>query len=211
MRVTCAGRTDKGVHALGQVVSFDLPDEGDVDLDGLRRSVNNMGGGRVVVRSAAIAPSDFDARHSARWRCYRYLVDNGPTPDPLQRHVAWWVPAVLSLDALRQATTPLIGTHDFAAFCRRPALKDPAAEPPGLTRQVIDADWSQLSEGQLRFEIKARSFCHQMVRSIVGLLVDVGRGKRRAADVASVLSRGDRRGVPTLAPPHGLTLWEVGY
>ena len=207
--VTCAGRTDRGVHAWGQVVSFEV--DSPIDAPRLARSLNSMGGGSVVIRDVALVDDSFDARFSAEWRRYRYTVVHRDVPDPFLRHTAWWVPERLSLDALRQACIPLIGTHDFAAFCRRPKPAPGAETAPSLVRHVLAADWTDLGDGLLRFEIRATAFCHQMVRSIVGTLVEAGRGRLTAADVESILSRGDRAAVHSIAPPHGLCLWDVGY
>ena len=202
-----AGRTDKGVHAHGQVVSFEVADPG-VDLRALCRAVNGLCGPQISVRDAAVVDDDFDARFSATWRAYRYTVLNRPDPDPFLAPTAWWVPEALDLNALRLGCDPLIGTHDFSSFCRRPKGAGPEVT---LVRRVLDARWHDLGDGVLRFDVRANAFCHQMVRSMVGLLVDVGRGRRRAGEVAGIRRAGDRAGVPTVAPPHGLCLWEVGY
>jgi tRNA pseudouridine38-40 synthase len=201
--VVCAGRTDRGVHAWGQVVSFDA--RADVDLLALRRAVNRALAPRVVVRAAAHADDAFDARRSAIARRYRYTLLNRPEPDPFLADTAWFVRAPLDLSAMRLACDPLVGEHDFASFCRRPY---PGAS---LARRVRDARVVDAGDGLLRFEIEASSFCHQMVRSIVGLLVDVGLGKRRAGEVAAIVRARDRSAAGQLAPPHGLCLWEVAY
>jgi tRNA pseudouridine38-40 synthase len=206
--MTCAGRTDRGVHARAQVVTFDAPE---TDLPRLHRSLNKMGGGRIVVREVARVGSDVDARFSATWRLYRYSVRNSPVPDPFTRDVAWWVDEPLSLPDMNLAVQALVGQHDFAAFCRAPKPTPGAAIPPSLIRRVIEARWTEVDDENLRFEIRATAFCHQMVRSIVGLLVDVGRGAIAGEAVAGILARGERSGVPALAPPHGLCLWDVGY
>ena len=117
----------------------------------------------------------------------------------------------LDLDAMRQACVPLLGEHDFAAFCRRPKPVPGAATPPTTVRRVLAADWSHDGEDRLRFAITATAFCHQMVRSVVGTLVAVGRGALHASDVAGILRGRDRQRCPDVAPPHGLCLWEVGY
>jgi tRNA pseudouridine38-40 synthase len=207
--LTVAGRTDKGVHAWGQVVSFDAP--ADVDLVRLRRSLNGMGGGRVVVRSAEIAGEDFDARFSATWRRYRYTVLNRDVPDPFTGHLSWWVPDELDLDAMRRGCLPLVGEHDFAAFCRRPRPSPGNLEPPSLVRRVLEADWTRVDDDRLVFEIRASSFCHQMVRSLVGALVAVGKGRIGPSDVGDILQSSDRGRCPDVAPPQGLCLWDVGY
>ena len=205
VRLSCAGRTDKGVHGHGQVVSFDAP--ADVDLERLVRSVNAMCGPAVVVRDAAVVPDGFDARHSAVTRRYRYTVLNTPVPDPLLAGRVWWVGDALDLAAMRLGCDPLIGEHDFTSFCKVPRGVDSFT----MVRRVIDARWVDLGDGSLRFDIEASSFCQQMVRSVVGLLVDVGRGRARAGDVAAILRARDRSLVRTVAPPDGLVLWEVLY
>jgi tRNA pseudouridine38-40 synthase len=122
------------------------------------------------------------------------------------------LPVDLELTAMREATGLFVGEHDFSAFCRRPKGSDGA--PVSLVREVLDAGWVERDDewgGWLALEIRARAFCHQMVRSIVGTLVDVGRGRRDVATVARALSGGDRSVAGQLAPPEGLTLWAVGY
>jgi tRNA pseudouridine38-40 synthase len=207
--LTGAGRTDAGVHAWGQVVSGDLPD--DTDLDDLGRRLNKLCAPAIAVRDLAWVDARFDARFSATWRHYRYDVWNGATPNPLLAARAWWVPQPRARWALQAACDPLIGAHDFASFCRRP--KTAAGEPdPSLVRSVLSARWSELADpDHLRFEIRANAFCHQMVRSIVGTLVDVGLGKASPGDIRGILVRRDREAAGQVAPPHGLVLWEVGY
>ena len=124
--------------------------------------------------------------------------------------VRWWVPEELDLRAMEAACDPLLGEHDFAAFCRKPAARRDGTVP-GMTRRVEDAEWEAGDDGVLYFWIEANAFCHQMVRSIVGLLVEVGKGKRQVADVLQILRSKDRNGNAEPAPPHGLVLWEVGY
>jgi tRNA pseudouridine38-40 synthase len=208
VELTCAGRTDAGVHAWGQVVSCDLP--ADTDLARLQRSLVKLCGPQVVVRDLAVAAPDFDARFSARSRTYRYTVLNREVPDPFTAHVAWHVPEPLELELLRLACDPFLGEHDFSAFCRRPK---PAAgaEPVSLVRRVRAAAWEDLGEGVLRLEIRADAFCHQMVRSIVGTMVAAGHGTVRAGDIRAVLAAGDRNRAAPIAPGHGLCLWEVEY
>ena len=163
------------------------------------------------MREAAVAAADFDARFSAT---LPPLPLHGPQPRrcPTRswRRRRGASPQPLDLPLLQLACDPLLGEHDFAAFCRRPKA-DPEAS---LVRRVLDARWEvdeAAGEGVLRFWIEATAFCHQMVRSIVGTLVDVGLGKRTAADVGAALrSRGPGAAGP-VAPPHGLCLWEVGY
>jgi tRNA pseudouridine38-40 synthase len=203
VELSCAGRTDAGVHAWGQVATCAVGDG--VDPDTVMRSLNSQLGPEVVVRDAALVEAGFDARHSARWRAYRYTVVNRPAPDPFLARYAWWVPEPLDLRRLRAAADPLLGEHDFASFCRR--------GPQGSTtvRRVLDSCWRDDGDGVLRYEIRATAFCWQMVRSIVGTLVDVGLGKRTPADMLRIVRACDRAAAGRVAPPHGLVLWDVGY
>ncbi|CAN5165199.1 tRNA pseudouridine(38-40) synthase TruA [soil metagenome] len=205
--LTCAGRTDKGVHARAQVVTFDAAPER-VDLPSLAASLNKMCAPAVAVTDAEVVDDAFDARFSATARRYRYRIVNRPAPDPFQAHLAWHVDEPLSIPDMVLACAPLIGEHDFAAFCRRPKRRD--GEEASLVRRVTEATWHRDHDG-LCFEIEATSFCHQMVRSVVGTLVEVGRGKKHAGDVLAILRSADRHRSGNLAPPHGLALWTVRY
>jgi tRNA pseudouridine38-40 synthase len=219
-----AGRTDRGVHAWGQVVSFDAQSaesrqeaqsaesrqgahSAEVDLVGLQRHVNSMLGPAIVVRSAEVAPPTFNARRSAKARRYRYTVLNRPVPDPFLAATSWHVPDPLDLAALRLACDPLIGEHDFSSFCRVPRRIPDAS----LVRLVHDARWHDLGDGVLRFDIGASSFCQQMVRALVGTMVAIGAGRKRAGEMAGVLRARSRVGSERLAPARGLCLWEVVY
>ena len=203
VEVSCAGRTDAGVHAWGQVAS--VPVDGEVDPDTIARSVNSQLGPEVVVRDAELVDAAFDARHSAQWRAYRYTIVNRAAPDPFLARYAWWVPEPLDLRRLRAGADPFIGEHDFASFCRR--------GPEGSTtvRRVLDSSWVDVGDGVLRYDVRATAFCWQMVRSIVGTLIDIGVGKHTPGEVLRMLRARDRAAAGRVAPPHGLTLWEVGY
>jgi len=207
--VTGAGRTDRGVHARGQVISFDTYLDR-LDPVKLRRSLNGLCGPDVIVREVSAAPADFDARFSATSRTYRYEIDTAETAMPFTARYRWHFTAPLSVEDMNAAASVLVGLHDFTSFCRRPptAVDAPAVS---LRRTVHAAQWSVPGEDRLRFEITAGAFCHQMVRSIVGTLVDIGRAKRRVDEIASILEARDRAVAGDLAPPHGLFLWHVGY
>ena len=209
IELTCAGRTDAGVHGWGQVVSFDARAAG-LDLGELQRSVNRLCGGPIVVRDAVVAAPDFDARFSARSRVYRYTILNRPVSDPFLARTAWHLTAPLDLRLLRLACDPFIGSHDFSSFCRAPKTAA-GQKPASLVRRVIDARWDQGSDGLLQFQIESTAFCHQMVRSIVGTIVEVGQGRRSAGELTALLRARDRQGAGQLAPPHGLCLREVRY
>jgi tRNA pseudouridine38-40 synthase len=207
-----AGRTDAGVHGWGQVISLDLPES--IDLADLQRRLNRMCGPAIALRDAAWCEDpEFNARYDALWRHYRYDVQNGPVGDPFLTGTTWHVPQPVQLWAMRLACDPLIGEHDFSSFCRRPKVAD-GHPPRSMVRRVISADWHEVGPehpGLYRFEIRANAFCQQMVRSIVGTLVEVGLGKLHAGEVRGILLNGDRSAAGTVAPPQGLTLWEVGY
>jgi tRNA pseudouridine38-40 synthase len=160
-------------------------------------------GPEVVVASVEKALDDFSARFSARWRRYRYLILNAPLADPLSRHFCWHVVEPLDLSAMNDAAALLVGEHDFASFCRAP-------DSGSTTRRVLSAGWA-LEREMTVFTIAANAFCHQMVRSIVGFMIDVGKGRRRAVEIEGVLAARDRSQASNMAPPHGLILWEVGY
>jgi tRNA pseudouridine38-40 synthase len=201
-----AGRTDAGVHAWGNVVSFDA-EQDDVDLVTLQRHLNSMLGPAIVVRSAEVAPDGFDARRWAVARRYRYTVLNRPVPDPFLAATSWHVEEPLDLAALRLACDPLIGEHDFSSFCRVPR-RVPGAS---MVRRVDDARWLDLGDGVLRFDIDASSFCQQMVRAIVGTMVPMGAGRQRAGEMAGILRARTRAVANRVAPARGLCLWEVVY
>jgi tRNA pseudouridine38-40 synthase len=214
--LTCAGRTDAGVHARGQVVHVDLPP---IPFDGerLARAVNRQLAPSVVVLEATAVPDDFDARRSATARAYRYLIWNAPEPDPLLAPLAWHVRDPLDLRAMGAASDVLLGTHDFRSFCRR---KPGTAATEPMTRQVTRARWcvdrgaetDDIGQGRLlRFEIEANAFCHQMVRSLVGSLVEAGRGNGNAATLLDRLRATTRHRAPDPAPALGLCLVSVRY
>jgi tRNA pseudouridine38-40 synthase len=208
--LTGAGRTDAGVHAWGQVVSVDLP-EGTA-LDDLARRINKLCAPEIAARSIEPVGDDFDARFSAQWRHYRYDVWNAPHPNPLRVTSAWHVSPPLDIDRMNTAAQHLVGEHDFASFCRRPKV-DAGAAQPSLVRNVLSTGWMVADpDGPLvRFEIMANAFCHQMVRSIVGTLVDVGTGKLMSDEIPAIIAARDRGSAGQIAPPCGLTLWGVGY
>lgn len=209
VEVTGAGRTDAGVHAWGQVVSADVP--ADLDLVDVQRRINKMCGPTLVVRQADWAPTaDFHARFDAVWRHYRYTILNSPTPNPFLAATAWHVRQPLELRLMQLATDPFVGEHDFSSFCRKPR-QDERKKPRSMVRRVLLAEWSDLGDGCLRFDIRANAFCHQQVRAITGTLVEVGLGKRKAGEMAALLRARDRRTAGQVAPAAGLCLWEVGY
>jgi tRNA pseudouridine38-40 synthase len=214
--IVCAGRTDAGVHATAQVVHVNLPHplpdgrEGPLQGSDLVRSLNRQLSDEISVLSARVVPETFDARHSATWRRYRYLIFESEVPDPLLHGLAWQVAGPLDVRAMAQSVGTFLGAHDFRAFCRK-APGTTGAEP--IVRLVTDAS-VEVVETQgaidlvggrlLRFEIEASSFCHQMVRSLTAAVVEVGRGRSNAAELVALLRSGSREGAPQPAPPEGL-------
>jgi tRNA pseudouridine38-40 synthase len=209
LELVVAGRTDAGVHGWGQVVNGRIP--ADFDLHRLVSSLNQLLRPEISVREPAWVDSDFSARFSATSRSYRYDVWNDRSPNPLLARHVWHVGPSLDVEAMNVAADHLVGDHDFSSFCRRP--KPRAADPePSMKRVLRAAAWHRVDHSPLlRFEITASSFCHQMVRSIVGTLVDVGHGRIAAADVPAIRAARDRNAAGQVAPPTGLTLWSVGY
>ena len=197
-----AGRTDAGVHAAHQVVSFST--EGPVDTDRLIRSLGKVLPPDISVYRCSESREEFSARFDAVSRTYRYTIDNGPVADPLLRRTAWHVPAPLDLEAMRDGSDYYVGTNDFASLCRR-------AEGRSTVRTVLWVSWEGEAGRMLTFEVAAESFCHQMVRSMVALAVEVGRGKLTADLVPAILSARDRNAARGAAPAHGLVLWDVSY
>lgn len=198
---TGAGRTDRGVHARHQVVSFEVDEV--PDLDRLTRGLRGLLGPEISVSSVAAAADGFNARFSPAWRAYRYFIDPSPTPNPLRRGWVWHLGVRLDLAAMAEVAAAFVGRHDFATFCRR-------REGTGTEREVLEANW-MVEDALVVFEVKARAFCHQMVRSLVGFSVDVGRGRIPPGAVTDVIAARDRSRVGTVAPPHGLVLWQVGF
>ena len=214
VEVTCAGRTDTGVHARGQVVHLDIDEPQLLAAAGrsaappavaLARRLNGVLGADVRVREARAVPEEFDARFGALWRRYVYRLSDRPeTVDPLTRNhvVGWGRP--LDLTAMNVASARLVGEHDFAAYCRR-------REGATTLRHLLELQWARTSTGLLEGTVRADAFCHSMVRSLVGALVGVGEGRRAPDWPAEVLTRGVRDPRVLVMPPHGLTLEEVAY
>ena len=205
IRVTAAGRTDAGVHATDQVVSFTTG--GRLEVDSLVRAVNAGLPEDVQATWAEEVPDGFDARRSARRRHYRYCIWNHPRPDLWRRRWTWHLPDRLDADAMERAATTLLGRRDFGSFAGQMAR-----EPLGRTtvRTVERATWWR--DGPvLNFEIAADAFLRHMVRGLVGTLVLVGRGRLTRAEFEEIVVAADRRRAGPNAPPQGLTLIGVDY
>ena len=200
-QLTCAGRTDAGVHARGQVAHVDLDG---VDPPTLERRLRRLLPSDISLRSLAVAPPGFDARFAAVERRYVYRIcDAAAGPDPLTRGtvVAWRRP--LDVDAMNAAGAHLLGEHDFAAFCRR-------REGATTIRTLLEL--STVRSGDLvETTVRADAFCHSMVRALMGALVAVGEGRFEPAWSAEVLVHAVRDARVTVMPAHGLVLEQVTY
>ncbi len=202
--LTCAGRTDAGVHARGQVahVDLDLPDPSQVAATLFRRLRRALPED-VVVQAVHLAPDGFDARFAAIWRRYAYRLTDS-VPDPLQRFTTATVRTPVDLDTVNQGAQVLLGLHNFAAFCR-------AREGATTIRELQHLHAERRSDGRIEIGVRADAFCHSMVRSLVGALVAVGTGRRDLDWLKSLLDADARVGdIPVMAAC-GLTLEEVGY
>lgn len=201
LETTVAGRTDKGVHASGQVVA--VTSEQPWDLDRVLRSVNKRLGPEVAVLEGRLVADGFSARFDATERAYVYQILNRQAPDPFLAATSWHVTSPLDVDRMNVAANAFLGEQDFSSLCRQ-------AGDRSNVRHVRAAEWSRHGD-VLRFDVAASSFCHQMVRSMVALCVDVGRGKIEPQTVPGVLAALDRHAARGAAPPHGLTLVRVEY
>jgi tRNA pseudouridine38-40 synthase len=197
-----AGRTDAGVHALGQVASFDLPRE--IDADELQRALNGLLPEDVRVLEAALAPPGFHARKSAVSKVYRYELDCGGVQLPQRRRVAGHVPFPLDEGAVRETAELYLGRHDFAS------LASSGGSAKTTVRTVLRSE-AAFAGPTLVYEAEADGFLRKMVRSMVGGLVAAGRGAVRPADLARALEARDRRAWPAPAAACGLTLVRVAY
>jgi len=198
-----AGRTDSGVHALGQVAHFDLTRAAEPDT--VRDALNfHLRPAAVAVLAAAPAAGDFDARFSARSRTYLYRITNRRAPLGIGRGLSWWVPVPLDAEAMNASAQTLVGRHDFTTF----RAQQCQAKSPVKTLDVLTvARTGELIEVRAR----ARSFLHHQVRNMVGTLKLVGEGKWTAAEVAAALAAKDRAAAGPTAPPDGLYLVELVY
>ena len=211
VETVCAGRTDAGVHALGQVVSCVLDE---TDFDGvtpgrLTISLNALTPDDIVIKAMDFARPEFSARFDATTREYRYRIVTGPVPPLFLSDFAWWRRGELDIETMRQGAAHLIGEHDFKSFC-----KAASAEGKTTMRRVDEISITheeQMGESCLLVKVVGNAFLHSMVRTIVGTLVQVGAGNREPGWVADVLAARDRGAAGETAPACGLTFWHVNY
>ena len=222
VETTCAGRTDAGVHARGQVVSFAVEAGEIAEMDerdakrtrfaSLKRSLNAITHEDIAVRDAWQAADGFSARFDATAREYRYFLSTGPVEPVFMREFSWHVPGAadgLDVVAMERASRCLIGEQDFKSFCRASS----AVGKP-TCRNLMEVSFTNeelFGEELLVVKVVGSSFLHSMVRTIVGTLVDVGRHRRSEEWVAEALAACDRTAAGECAPAQGLVFWEVRY
>jgi len=218
-----AGRTDAGVHALGQVASFRT--EKELEPKKLLRALNGLLPSDISIRSVEPAADDFHARYSARAKLYEYRILNQPERSALNRNRAWHLYGPLDLTAMRAAASLLVGRHDFSSFQGHPTdtdspvcdlqrleiHQDTAPSPFPLPLGGRGEGEGHFAHALIRIEAQADRFLKQMVRAIVGTLVEVGQGKRPPQAVKDILAAKDRRSAGLTAPAHGLYLVRVDY
>ncbi|ASB63329.1 tRNA pseudouridine synthase A [Bacillus sp. A053] len=200
--VVSSGRTDSGVHAAGQVIHFDTPLS--IPAERWPYALNALLPDDIAVKQAEIADDGFHARFSAVKKEYRYFVYTEKHPDVFKRHYAYHFSYRLNVQDMKEAAKHLIGTHDFTSFC---AAK---TEVQDKVRTIYELDWTETDDG-LQMRITGSGFLYNMVRIIVGTLLDAGIGKIAPDDVKSMLEAKDREAAGRTAPGHGLYLWNVYY
>jgi len=203
-----AGRTDAGVHALGQVASVCLTC--DHDTGALARGLNAQLPGDVRVTRVEEVAADFHARFSARSKTYRYVFRNAPLASPFERSYVWHLPERLDLEAMRVAAAALVGTHDFAAFQSAGSGVTETIRTITRSEFLLDAP-DRDTDPRLAYEIEGDGFLRHMVRAVVGTLVEVGRGRRPPGSMEALLAGGSRADAGATAPAQGLFLVRVDY
>ena len=203
IRLNGAGRTDAGVHALGQVANFHCDTR--LNAEELHRGLNSLLPPEIVIRLCEVVDPSFHARFDAKSKLYRYSLLNQPIPNAIGRQYAWFLRQPLDTTSMQEALQQFVGRHDFCAF-------EGAGSPRAHSvRTVTEADLHIVSPMQLEISIRAEGFLRYMVRNIVGTTVAVGAGKLSVSAVNEILVSGDRSQAPPTAPPHGLCLIEVSY
>lgn len=202
VRVYGSGRTDAGVHALGQVAAFDLPR--DFPPDELKRAMNALLPPDIAIIEASAVSDDFDPRRDASLRAYEYRVLNRERRSAFDYRYAWLVPSPLNFGAMNEAARRFVGEHDFTSF------RSLGSEENTTLRRVYVSEWRRDGE-HLCYRVEASSFMRHMVRTMVATMVEVGRGKLAPEQVTALIEARDRSLAPASAPPAGLFLIEVRY
>lgn len=209
-RVTGSGRTDSGVHALGQVAHVFLP--AGVDTTRLRNNLNGLAGPEISVKALVPVPPNFHARHRAKGKHYQYRIFNHPYPPVFERKSCLWLKRPLDVPAMAQAAALLLGRHDFSAFrAIKCEAKHPLRELRRLEVREVEGLQGEGSESQLRIDLEADAFLQHMARIIVGTLVAVGKGRLKPDDLSGILASRKRENAAATAPAAGLHLMRVYY
>ncbi len=203
LRVFAAGRTDAGVHARGQVAHFDT--DCTIPSEKMAAAINSRLPDDITILSSVEAAADFDARRAARGKIYQYSILNRPMPSPLLRHRSWHIKNPLDIEAMQQAAEFLIGEHDFASF------QASGCAAKHTMRHIYLLDIRRIHDERILVEIFATAYLKQMVRNIVGTLVQVGLGQMPAEHMRMVLSACDRNAAGPTAPAQGLQMVKVFY
>jgi tRNA pseudouridine38-40 synthase len=198
-----SGRTDSGVHALGQVAHFKT--KSPIDIRSMQRALNSLLPPDMVIQKIEEVDEGFHARRHSKSKVYEYRILNRNLRSAFQRGFVWHIPQKIKFKEMEKATRWLIGEHDFSSF------RSTGSPTQTTVRRVIRAEWKKGRKGLIRFEIEANGFLKQMVRSIVGTLVEVGKGKIKGEDLQEILDSKDRKKAGPTAPAHGLFLKEVKY
>lgn len=198
-----SGRTDAGVHALGQVANFKTSSQ--IPEEGFCRGLNSLLPPDIIIRSAEEVDLDFHAQFWAKKKTYRYFILNRELPSAIYRNYAWHLPTSLNVLEMQKAAGALLGRHDFSSF----QAADPDQADP--VREVFRAEWSMKKQTLLCFTVEADGFLKHMVRNIVGTLVEVGKGKVSQEEFKRIFQARDRRQARITAPPQGLFLLKVEY
>lgn len=211
VETTCAGRTDAGVHAKAQVVSFDVAEEelSEHTLCSLRRSLNALTHDAIVVRLVEQRACGFSARFDAIAREYRYFICIDETPPVFMHDFSWYIPSILEVSAMEQGADYLIGEHDFKSFCLSASARDKSTNR--CLSSISFKEDKYMGEHMLVCSVTGNAFLHSMVRCIVGTLVSVGKSQHNPEWVNEVLNACDRKRAGENAPAQGLVLWSVDY
>jgi tRNA pseudouridine38-40 synthase len=198
-----SGRTDAGVHAFGQVAHFKTKSQ--MEVHSIQRALNSLLPPDIVIQRAEEVEEDFHARKQSKSKVYEYRILNRNIRSPFHRGYAWHISQELDFEEMKNATQRLVGEHDFSSF------RSVGSPTRTAIRKVIRAEWKRGRDGIILFEIEANGFLKQMVRAIVGTLVEVGQGKISSEEFQRILDSKDRKRAGPTAPAHGLVLKEVKY
>ena len=203
IRLIAAGRTDAGVHAVEQVANFSTNSQ--LDINNIQRGLNSLLPPDIAIKEISEAEQDFHSRYSAKSKIYRYVILNRRFPSPLYRNFSWFIPFKLDIKEMKSAVQCLIGEHDFSSF------KASGCNSHNPIRELYGISLDKDPKGFIIFEIEANAFLKQMVRNIVGTMVDVGKGKIGVSEFEDIFLSKDRKKAGITAPPQGLFLVKIKY